>query len=362
MKKKILAAAALLLVGSGAAYVYQASRGSDPMLQLFSEACLAGTSQEVRKWALQHAQEAVPDPSMLGPLIGDAASGAVWKVSGRWMNPFWVSIEDASNTCAVWGEDIIAKTIERRFRIVVDRMAQGGFVPTEIKDESISPATGSGKSIVYRLSKDASIVGMQLNLRIADRKGALLAGTQLDTMLRVSFPVLQQGDPNANALVRHFGAACVGRVGQPDQIKEWAVKNSLPPVTQPEMLRSLVGDGGKGAAWELPSPTDKHFALAIRGSTEACAVYAEAADPQEVERMFRKLIEGVKRPGLVVQTERDEPVPTKTGTGREITFFITDGEGKRGHIYSLIAADQTGALFGGAPLQAQILAGPAAKP
>lgn len=363
MKKRFVAVAVLLLIGSGATYLYAHSRGSRAMLQLFSETCLAGPPQEVRIWASRNSQSAVPDPSMLQPLMGEVPHhSTVWKVSGRWINSFWVSIDDASSTCAVWGEDITAKTIQRHFGALVDRFTQGGLVSTKIKDENISTTTGGARSVVYNVTQGSSGGGFLFSLLVADRSAPLVPGTQLDTMLRTDLPALQRGDPNANALVRHFGAACVGRVGSPDQVREWAAKSSLPPITNPEMLRSFVGDGGKGAAWELPSPTDKHFALAIRGASEACAVYAEAADPQEVERLFRKLIEGVKRPGLVVLTERDEAVPTKTGSGREITFFITNEEGKRGHIYSLIAADRTGALFGGAPLQAQILAGLVAKP
>jgi hypothetical protein len=60
-------------------------------------------------------------------------------------------------------------------------------------------------------------------------------------------------------------------------------------MTNPAALEVFVGKGGKGAAWEVPAKLG-NFALSIRGTTEACAVWARGADPEAVQSLFKAII------------------------------------------------------------------------
>ena len=100
-------------------------------------------------------------------------------------------------------------------------------------------------------------------------------------------------DAKANTVLRLFIDACIPGMGQPDKVRAWATEQHLQEVTAPAALGVFVGAGTKGAAWAVPSPTGD-FVLSIRGTTEACAVWARAADPGEVAAGFMGLfISGV---------------------------------------------------------------------
>jgi hypothetical protein len=152
------------------------------------------------------------------------------------------------------------------------------------------------------------------------------------------------GDPKANALLRLFSEACVSSMGQPDKVRAWATEQRLQEVTAPAALGVFVGAGTNGAAWEVPSLLGS-FALSIRGITEGCAVWARAADPDDVAAGFKQLMEGVGRPGLDVGVESDTTTSTPVGQARSLVYHVWVSAGKYGYAFSLLTAERAGGAF-----------------
>ena len=151
-------------------------------------------------------------------------------------------------------------------------------------------------------------------------------------------------DAAANFATRLFIEACVPNMGQPDRIRAWAAQKQLPQISSPAALSVLVGAGPKGSAWYVPSALGR-FALSIRGLTEACAVYAQQAGPAEIEALFRKLIEAVRRPGIEVSVVDDKETATAAGKTRVLAYQIRPPNGAKGFVFLLIAAQNPNGAF-----------------
>jgi hypothetical protein len=126
----------------------------------------------------------------------------------------------------------------------------------------------------------------------------------------------------ANFLTRLFMNACIPNAGQPENVRAWAAEKQLQEVTSQVALDAFVGPGGKGIAWAVPSPFGS-FALSIRGTTQACAVWARAADPTIVENSFRTILVGASRPGVYVSVVRDARDAVPVGTVHTLIYSVT---------------------------------------
>src|SRR5215469_12173479 len=146
-------------------------------------------------------------------------------------------------------------------------------------------------------------------------------------------------------IVRLFITVCIPNVGEPDNVRAWAADQHLEAVTSPIALNVFVGSGGNGAAWVVPSPLGR-FALSIRGTTEACAVWAKAASPGDVETLFRKIVEGAARPGIDVNVVKDARDRSPHGTIHTLIYSVSFTEKQRGgFLYTLQTAEHTGGPF-----------------
>jgi hypothetical protein len=153
-------------------------------------------------------------------------------------------------------------------------------------------------------------------------------------------------DPSANFVLRLFIDACVPNMGQPDNTRAWAAERHLPEVSAPAALEVFVGAGTKGSAWAVPSPLGS-FAISIRGTTEACAVWVRTADPAELAAVFKKLMEGVARPGLDVGIDSDTTTPTPVGQARSLVYHVWPASGKIGFAFTVLTAEHAGGAFQG---------------
>ena len=126
-------------------------------------------------------------------------------------------------------------------------------------------------------------------------RGAALAVSALCGFLSFAAAPARAEDPTADTngafLIGLFNQACVPNRGNPDKIHAWAFDHHLVPITNPQALEIFVGPGEHGIAWQVPSETHQHFALSIRGTTEACVVWAQTANPVFVETAFIKEVE-----------------------------------------------------------------------
>ena len=152
-------------------------------------------------------------------------------------------------------------------------------------------------------------------------------------------------DASASFVTRLFMNVCIPNVGQAEKVRAWALEKKLVEVTAPSALEVFVGAGNGGVAWAVPTSFGS-FALSIRGETHACAAWARAADPVEVEGNFRKILEGAARPGLVLKVIKDENAPGPTGVIHTLIYAASNaGNDRRGYLYTLQTAEKTGGAF-----------------
>lgn len=152
-------------------------------------------------------------------------------------------------------------------------------------------------------------------------------------------------DASASFVTRLFINVCVPNVGQAENVRAWALEKKLVEVTAPAALEVFVGAGDGGAAWAVPTSFGS-FALSIRGKTHACAAWARAADPVEVEGNFRKILEGAARPGVVVKVVEDANAPGPTGVIHTLVYAVSNaGDAGRGNLYTLQTAEKPGGAF-----------------
>ena len=86
-------------------------------------------------------------------------------------------------------------------------------------------------------------------------------------------------------------------------------------------------------------------AVAIRGQTEACTVWAHSASPGDVEVNFKKLMEGVTRPGLKVKVERDTTSPSPVGQTRALIYSLFADGARQGSAFTMLTASGPAARF-----------------
>jgi hypothetical protein len=157
-------------------------------------------------------------------------------------------------------------------------------------------------------------------------------------------------DYYAITAINFFTSACVSNLADPTAIRERANRR-YQRLKDPAELGNYIGNDRKGEAWRLPGRGERRFVLALSSDTGACTVFVEAANREIVEKEFRQLVERAGQPGVSVKTESDETLPTRSGPGLMLTMSATDDKTKEGYLFTLVAGNETGALFTGKPIQ-----------
>jgi hypothetical protein len=151
-------------------------------------------------------------------------------------------------------------------------------------------------------------------------------------------------DPAAEFLSKLFINVCVPNLGQPTKVREWAEQHHLEQIQSPAALGLFVGPGGKGAAWAVPA-AEGSFVVSIRGLTQACAVWARTADPREVMTNFKRIVEGVKRPGIDVTIDKDTVSPSAAGEARALVYNVTAPGAPTSFEFTMLTAERPGGAF-----------------
>jgi hypothetical protein len=151
-------------------------------------------------------------------------------------------------------------------------------------------------------------------------------------------------DPAAAFLTKLFIDVCVPNLGRPTKVREWAELHHLGQIQSPTALAVFVGPGDGGAAWAIPAP-EGSFALSIRGMTKGCAVWARAADPGEVMTNFKKIVEGVKRPGIEVTVDKDTVSPSPVGEAHALVYNVTAPGAPTSFEFTMLTAERPGGAF-----------------
>lgn len=160
-------------------------------------------------------------------------------------------------------------------------------------------------------------------------------------------------------LTKVFTDACLPNLGNPAGVQAWATAHELTEIKEAAPLAVFVGSGGAGAAWGISTPIGD-FALATRASTQACAVYARAADPAQVEESFVALVKDGMRPGLTMSTDTDTHTASPYGQVHTLAYTITAASAPTSLHFLMIVVEKPGGGFQ-ATLQGT-RAGPSASP
>jgi hypothetical protein len=166
--------------------------------------------------------------------------------------------------------------------------------------------------------------------------------TAIAALLAVVQPATA-ADPAAQFLTKLFRTVCLPSLGQTIKVREWAQERHLQEIQNPTALNVFVGSGDKGGAWAVPA-AEGSFALSIRGATQACAVWARAADPGEVQVLFKQTIEGFKQPGIEVTTYQDIVTPSPSGEAHALVYNVT-APTPISLVFTLLTAERTGGPF-----------------
>jgi hypothetical protein len=145
-------------------------------------------------------------------------------------------------------------------------------------------------------------------------------------------------------LTKIFVDACVPNLGNPAGVQAWAAAHELTEIKEPAPLAVFVGEGGTGAAWGI-STTIGDFALATRAATQACAVYARAADPAKVEASFLQLVQAGMRPGLTATVDKDTRTPSPYGQVHTLAYTITAASAPTSLHFLMIVVEKPGGGF-----------------
>jgi hypothetical protein len=164
-------------------------------------------------------------------------------------------------------------------------------------------------------------------------------------ILFASQPIAAAEDPAAAFLVKLYMDVCIPNAGRPENVRAWAVDKHLQTVSSPAALDLFVGAGDRGGAWAVPSVYGS-FALSIRGLTQACAVWARAANPTDIETYFKKIVLGAQRPNVIVKVAKDATVMGPNGSTRLLVYSVSTGNADGGaFLYTMQTAEKVGGAF-----------------
>lgn len=166
----------------------------------------------------------------------------------------------------------------------------------------------------------------------------------------LALPPARAQDYYAITAINFFTSACVSNLADPDAVRERANRRYR-AIKDAGELSLYLGNDRKGEAWRLPGRSERRFVVSLSSDTKACTVWVEAANRETVEREFRQLVGRAGQPGVTVKTESDETLPTRSGPGLMLVMSAIDDKAKSGYLFTLIAGNETGALFAGKPIQ-----------
>lgn len=162
-------------------------------------------------------------------------------------------------------------------------------------------------------------------------------------------------DANSKLLISMFTEACVRHTERPKGTLTYLSLNPFMQVADEAVLKKLLGEEIDGGAWITHTKgVEGNFVVALHRVAPTCGAYADIVDPAGAESVFRRVMEAVAQPGVTVTVEKDEPITTKTGTGKALTYRVDYASRHRCYRFALVVADKPGSLHDGLPLQASV--------
>jgi hypothetical protein len=147
----------------------------------------------------------------------------------------------------------------------------------------------------------------------------------------------------ANGLLDLFSQACMKNLGKPDGVRAWAADHHLTSIGKPDALQ-VYGGGDGGAVWAVATPAEP-FVLALRASTQACAVFADKADPQTIEIYVGDLMQALKQTGRPVALLKNDQTPTSFGNRHGLVYAVGGGSWPTLQVYTVITNERPGGPY-----------------
>ena len=168
-----------------------------------------------------------------------------------------------------------------------------------------------------------------------------------------------RADEAASNFVRQFSDICMAKFGHLTTVWDWADDQNLAPITNPQALAvfagrpnrdgkmvSVAGGGvpGSGKAWALRDPAGR-FVLATRLDPESCVVWAQKADPGEVDAAFTKMVAQAVAPGVEVKLAEDKTDNIPDGTVHIRVYRVWSGSALNSYALAVATVSRSGGPF-----------------
>jgi hypothetical protein len=168
-----------------------------------------------------------------------------------------------------------------------------------------------------------------------------------------------RADEAAANFVKLFSDVCMAKFGHLDTIEDWAQDQNLPPITNPQALAVFAGkpnrDGkmvsfagggvpGSGKAWAVHDPAGR-FVVATRLDPESCVVWAQKADPGEVDAAYAKMVAQATVPGAEVKLAEDRSVDIPDGAVHIRVYHMWSGSALNSFALVLATVNRSGGPF-----------------
>jgi len=166
-------------------------------------------------------------------------------------------------------------------------------------------------------------------------------------------------DDATRRLAQLFADACLANFGHLDKVEAWAADRHLAPILNPKAvavfagqpnmdgtMRSVAGGGipGSGRAWAVGDGSG-HFVLATRVDPESCVVWAQKADPTEVEAAYSRVVEDASKPGTDVKLVEDKNADIPDGRVHIRVYRVWSGSALTGVALAMAAVSRPGGPF-----------------
>ena len=116
-----------------------------------------------------------------------------------------------------------------------------------------------------------------------------------------------------------FRQVCVERFGNPTAMGRVLEERGFRPAPPEAVARLPTGEPGQVWRW---NDAKQPMLLVTRDTGVQCQLMAPFADAEESATRFRRTMEGLRRPGLEVEVERDEPAELGGQPGRQVFLRI----------------------------------------
>lgn len=175
-------------------------------------------------------------------------------------------------------------------------------------------------------------------------------------------------DDAAAHMGKLFTDVCLAKIGHLDKVENWAADQHLRPILNPQALavfagrmntdgtmRSFAGGGvpGSGKAWAVPEGADR-FVVATREDPESCIVWAQKADPADVQALYKQMVEDASKPGIEVTLAQDRKADIPDGQVHIKVYRIWSGSALTSIALAVASVSRSGGPYQ-AMLEAQRL-------